>query len=109
MVVDRHTKMAHFIPSTKESDAKQTALSFIDRVFQLHSLLEHIISDRDIQFNSEFWNELWSQLKVDRKMSTGYHPQTDGQTERVNQYVNQYLRIYTTYQQDNLGTTLATS
>ncbi|RYE18912.1 MAG: hypothetical protein EOP45_13410, partial [Sphingobacteriaceae bacterium] len=93
--------MSHFIPCTKESDAKQTAQTFIDRVFWLHGLPENIISDRDVRFNSEFWEELWSQLKVEQKMSTGFHPQTDGQTERVNQYVNQYLRIYTTYLQDN--------
>ena len=33
VVVDGHTKMAHLIASTKKSDAKQTALTFIDKVF----------------------------------------------------------------------------
>lgn len=56
MVVDRLTKMAHFIP-TKETDAAdKLAQTFIQRVFSAHVLPDDIVSDRGTQFTSAFWH-----------------------------------------------------
>ena len=101
VVVDRFTKMAHFIPCGKQVDSRQTAKLYIDRVFRLHGIPKEIISDRGGQFNAGFAKSFWKTLGVDQKLSTAFHPETDGQTERVNSVVNQYLRAYTTYKQDN--------
>lgn len=101
VVVDRFTKMAHFIPCKKAIDAKETAKLFIANVVKLHGLPRSILSDRGPQFESKFWDKFWKHLRVTPTLSSGYHPETDGQTERVNSIVAQYLRAYVTYQQDD--------
>lgn len=102
VVVDRFTKMCHFIPLKKDAKkAADVARVFLREVWRLHGLPSSIISDRDARFTSKFWETLMDLLKVKRGMSTAFHPQTDGQTERVNQTVEQYLRFFCNYEQDN--------
>ena len=101
VVVDRFSKMAHFLPCSKDIDAAGTAKLFLDQVFKLHGFPETIISDRGSIFTSKFWSRLLELCGVKRKLSTSYHPQTDGQIKRVNQILEQYLRAYCDYQQDN--------
>jgi hypothetical protein len=94
VVVDKLSKMAHFIPTNITVTAEQTVQLFIDHVFRLHGLPLKIISDRGTQFTSTFWTELWKILGTQLNISTAYHPQTDGQTERVNQSMEAMLRHY---------------
>ena len=100
-VVDRFTKMAHFIPCTKTTNSEETANMVMREVFRHHGLPDDIISDRGPQFISKFWKHLMEALKVSCKLSSSYHPQTDGQTERTNQTLEQYLRCFVNYQQDD--------
>ena len=85
VVVDRLTKMAHFIPCHKTVTGEETTRLFVDNIYRLHGLPNDIISDRGTQFTSKFWQSLFKILGVEIKLSSAYHPQTDGQTERVNQ------------------------
>ena len=62
VVVDRYTKMAHYVPCTKDITAEQLATFYIDRIFRHHGMSEHIISDRGTQFNSLFWQSFLQQL-----------------------------------------------
>ncbi|KAH0611537.1 uncharacterized protein H6S33_010802 [Morchella sextelata] len=101
VVVDRLTKMRHFIPTTKEADSKEVARLYIDNVWKLHGLPETMVSDRGTQFVAEFWRSLCDRLEISPKFSTAFHPQTDGQTERINAVMEQYLRSYVSYQQDD--------
>jgi hypothetical protein len=101
VVVDRLTKMAHFVPCKKTSSSEDTARLFLDNVYRYHGLPDDIVSDRGTQFVSKFWRSLFEILKVDIKLSSAFHPQTDGQTERVNQVLEQYLRCSINYQQDD--------
>lgn len=101
VVVDRLTKMAHFIPCRKSISGEETAKLFLDNIYRYHGLPDDIISDRGPQFISRFWRSLFEILKVDIKLSSAFHPQTDGQTERVNQVLEQYLRCTINYQQDD--------
>lgn len=101
VVVDRFTKMAHFVPTFNELSAEGTADLFLKEVWSKHGLPQVTISDRGTQFNNKFTRRLYTLLGVEPRFSTVYHPQTDGQTERVNQVVEHYLRTYTTYLQDN--------
>jgi len=102
VVVDRLSKMSHFIPTTALGcDAKDTARLIRDNVFRLHGTPEESISDRGTVFVSEFFRELAKLLDVRLRPSTAFHPQTDGQTERINAILEQYLRGYCNYQQDN--------
>ena len=106
VIVDRFTKMAHFVPCTKSITGEETAQLFIDNIYRYHGLPKDIISDRGTQFVSRFWRTLFKILKVDIKLSSAFHPQTDGQTERVNQVLEQYLRCTINYQQDDWTTLL---
>jgi len=46
VVVDRLTKIVHFIPTTEKTSAKGLARLFRDNIWKLHGLPESIISDR---------------------------------------------------------------
>jgi len=94
VIVDRFSKMAHFIPLRTEEHITELALTLVKAIWCLHGLPESIVSDRDTQFMSKFWTSLMQLLQVNLKLSTAFHPESDRQTARVNQALEQYLRIY---------------
>ena len=95
VVVDRLSKLAHFLPLAHPYTAPQIAQLFLDNIYKLHGLPKSIVSDRDRIFMSLFWKSLFEKLHVQLKMSSAYHPQTDGQTEVVNKCLEGYLRCIT--------------
>ena len=84
VVVDRLTKMAHFVPTTERTSAEGLARLFRDNIWKLHGLPDSIISDRGPQFAAGIMKELNRMLGIKTKLSTAFHPQTDGQIERMN-------------------------
>jgi hypothetical protein len=101
VVVDRYSKMSHFIPCREECTAEDIANLFLSNIFRLHGLPDEIITDRGPQFIAKFWSQLFYRLKVNCNRSSSRHPQSDGQTERVNQCLEQYLRCHVDFLQDN--------
>ncbi|MCO5583817.1 hypothetical protein L7F22_037731 [Adiantum nelumboides] len=94
MIVDRFSKMAHFIPCKKTASAPDIASLFVQHIFRIHGLPRSIISDRDPKFIGHFWTSLFKSLGTNLLFNSAYHPQTDGQTERINQILEEMLRHY---------------
>ncbi|GJP37547.1 hypothetical protein CLOM_g21945 [Closterium sp. NIES-68] len=92
--VDRLTKMVHFVTTTTDVSAEDTAKLFVAHVFRLHGLPRVLVSDRDLRFTSRFWYEVTQTLGTKLKMSSAFHPQTDGQIERTNRTLEQMLRSF---------------
>ncbi|KAB5587545.1 Retrotransposable element Tf2 [Ceratobasidium theobromae] len=98
-VVDRFSKMAHFIPTHSTATAIDVANLFITHIWKIHGLPKKAISDRGPNFNAKVLKQIYKRLDIKPSFSTAYHPQTDGQTERLNQVVEIYLRHYTSHRQ----------
>lgn len=106
VIVDRFTKMARYVHTTKGVDAEGLADLFMEHVVKDFGVPD-VTSDRGTVFTSNFWSKLCFILGVKRRLSTAFHPQSDGQTENLNQTLEQYLRCYCNYQQDDWATKLA--
>uniref|UniRef100_A0A8C5QLZ1 Gypsy retrotransposon integrase-like protein 1 n=1 Tax=Leptobrachium leishanense TaxID=445787 RepID=A0A8C5QLZ1_9ANUR len=100
-VVDRFSKMAHFVPLPKLPTAKELAVVFARESVQIHGVPSEIVSDRGAQFVSRFWRDFCAEMRVRSAFSSAYHPQSNGAAERANQGLEQYIRCFTTQQQDN--------
>jgi len=92
VIVDRLTKVAHFIPVKTTYRGDKYAQLYVDHILRLHGVPRRIVSDRGPQFTSRFWKSLQALLGTKLDFSSAYHPQTDGQTERVNQILEDMLR-----------------
>ena len=101
VVVDRLTKIAHFIPCKKTITSEETTKLVFDNIYRIHGLRNDIVSGRGTQFISNFWKGLFQVLGVKINLSTSYHAQSNGQTEWVNQILEPHLHCSMNYQQDN--------
>jgi hypothetical protein len=77
-VVDRLTKVAHFIPIKTMYHGAQLAEKYMERIVCLHGVPKRIVSDRGTQFTSKFWEKIHEALGSELRFSSAYHPQSDG-------------------------------
>jgi hypothetical protein len=92
VIVDRLTKITHFLPVRVKYAVATYAELYITRILSLHGVPKTIVLDRGPQFVSKFCEELHKALDTKLLHSSAYHPQTSGQTERVNQILEDMLR-----------------
>jgi hypothetical protein len=92
VVVDRFSKMVHFIACKKTVDAVNVAQLYFCEVYQLHGLPLSIVFDCDTRFLSHFWRCLWQLSHTKLDFSSAYHPQMDSQTEVVNRSLGALLQ-----------------
>ena len=85
VVVDRFSKMVHFVSYNKTVNASHAADLYFREIIRLHGIPKSIVSDRDSKFFSHFWRILWRKLGTKLNFSISFHPQTDGQTKVTNQ------------------------
>ncbi|GJS09677.1 putative reverse transcriptase domain-containing protein [Tanacetum coccineum] len=92
VVVDRLTKLAHFLAIREDYSTEKFARLYTDEIVVRHGVPVSIISDRDARFTSRLWQTFHKALGRRLDMSTAYHPQIDGQSERTIQTLEDMLR-----------------
>lgn len=92
-IVDKFSKMAHFVPCFKTSDATHVDNIFLKEVVRLHGLPRSIVSDRDTIFVGHFLRTLWKNMGTNFGFRSTYHPQIDKNNEVTNRSLGNILRI----------------
>ena len=62
VVADKFTKRGHFIPTTTNITAKETAELLLQHVVRLHGLPEAIVSDRGHEYTAHLFQEVWAAM-----------------------------------------------
>ena len=70
VVVNKLTKVAHFIPVKSTHNTNDIAKIFMKEIFGLHGLPKAIVSDRDVKFTSNFWKGFFADLGTKLNFST---------------------------------------
>ena len=108
VIVEKLSKRAVFIPTTKTVTAPEAAQLLQDTIFSKHGIPVKIISDRDPKFKSNFWQTMMQLLNVKLNISTADHPQTDGQSEAMIRTLSNMIRKTVQEDKDNWHEMLST-
>lgn len=94
VVVDRLTKIAHFLSIVTTITIYGVVEVFMREIFRHHGVPREIMNDRDCKFVSEFSITLFKLCVTKIKLNTTYHHENDGQTVQKNITLENMLRIY---------------
>src|SRR3954466_15361495 len=76
VVIDRLSKVAHFLPIRESITAGQLADLYVSRVVSLHGVPLEINSDRGSLFTSRFWQSFQNAMGTHLSFSIAFHPQS---------------------------------
>jgi hypothetical protein len=74
VIVDRLTKVAHFIFVKTTYSRPQLVELYMLRIVCLHGVLKKIVSDRGTEFTLKFWERLHETLSTQLCFSSACHP-----------------------------------
>src|SRR3954469_16498999 len=74
VVIDRVSKVAHFLPVCESITASQLADLYVSRIVSLHGVPLEINSDRGSLFTSRFWGSFQNAMGTHLSFSTTFHP-----------------------------------
>jgi hypothetical protein len=74
VIVDRLTKVAHFIPVKMTYSGAKLAELYMSRIVCLHGVPKEIVLDRGSQFISKFWKKFHEFMYTKLKFISAYHP-----------------------------------
>ena len=74
VVIDRLSKVAHFLPVRESITASQLADLYVSRIVSLHGVPLVINSDRGSLFTSRFWVSFQNAMGTYLSFSTSFHP-----------------------------------
>ena len=101
VIMDRLTKMAHFIPTHTRATAEDLVQLHLQHVWKHHGTPRVHNTDRGTLFTADYTRRFFKALNIDQRFSTAYHPQTQGQVENNNKWVETYIRMFCNHQQNN--------
>ena len=78
VIVDKLSKVAHFIPIKYTYKDVNIAYIFMKQIFRLHGVVEVIASDIEKKFIVNLWKALFKGVGTQLNFSTAYYPQIYG-------------------------------
>ena len=91
VMVDWLTKMVYYKSVKVTINVSGLAKVILDVLVWHHSLLNSIMSNRNLLFTSKFWSSLCYFFNIKRKLSSTFYPQTSNKIERQNSTIEIYL------------------
>src|SRR5258706_11191181 len=96
VIVDRFTKMAHFVPTTEKVSEEDLINIHLKNIWILHSLPLIHSTDRHGNFTSKYIQKMFKALGIEQWFSSAYHPQTQGQVENLNDWLETFYECFVT-------------
>ena len=101
VIVDRFTKMAHFIPTTEKVSEEDLIDIHLKNVWKLHGLPLIHSTDRHGNFTSKYVQKMFRALGIEQRFSSAYHRQTQGQVENLNGWLETFLHMFCDHRKEN--------
>ncbi len=100
IAVDHFTKYVE-AAATTTFDAQTTALFTFNNIICRYGMVESILTDQGVNFESKLFKHLCTLLGTDKLHTSTYHPEANGCTERINRTMKPGLAKYVNVDHDD--------